>query len=207
MVPERLDSVKSFRKDDVVSATERLLEVATELIAEKGPDGFTLREAARRAGVSHATPGFLFGDLRGLITEVAVGGFTRFAEAMEQAERLDLPVLNRLLAVGEAYVAFARREPHVFRLMMSDVNLDRSNPAFEAVNGRSFGPLYRQMQLLYDVHTDTPEFIARVTLAWSTVHGLARLILDGPLRDQFNDDAKLPSIIGALGPSLLAPLN
>lgn len=196
----------AFRKDVAVSATKRLLEVATELIAEKGPDGFTLREAARRAGVSHATPGFLFGDLRGLITQVAVGGFTRFAEVMEEAERRDLPVLNRLLAVGEAYVAFARREPHVFRLMMSDVNLNRSNPAFEEVNGRSYGPLYRQMQLLYDVHTDTPEFIARVTLAWSTVHGLARLILDGPLRDEFADDSKLPTIIGALGPSLLAPL-
>jgi AcrR family transcriptional regulator len=190
-----------------MSATDRLLQVATELIAEKGPNGFTLREAARRADVSHATPGFLFGDLRGLITQVAVGGFTRFAEAMEEAERLDLPVLDRLLAVGEAYVAFALREPHVFRLMMSDVNLDRSNPAFEAINGRSFGPLYRQMQLLYDVHTDTPEFIARVTLAWATVHGLARLILDGPLREQFDDGSKLALIIGALGPSLLAPLG
>ncbi len=125
---------------------------------------------------------------------------------MEAAERLNLPVLNRLRAVGEAYVAFARREPHVFRLMMSDVNLDRSNPVFKAVNGRSYGPLYRQMQLLCDVHTDTPEFTSRVTLAWSTVCGLARLILDGPLRDQFDDDSKLPSIIGALGPSLLAPL-
>jgi AcrR family transcriptional regulator len=196
-----------IRNDGIVSATERLLQVATELIAEKGPDGFTLREAARRAGVSHATPGFLFGDLRGLITQVAVGGFTRFAEAMEEAERLELPVLNRLLAVGEAYVAFARQEPHVFRLMMSDVNLDRSDPAFEAVNGRSYGPLYRQMQQLYDVHTDTPEFIARVTLAWATVHGLARLILDGPLRDEFADNTKLPTIIGALGPSLLAPLG
>jgi AcrR family transcriptional regulator len=190
-----------------VSATERLLEVATELIAEKGPDGFTLREAARRAGVSHATPGFLFGDLRGLVTRVAVGGFTRFAEAMEEAERLDLPVLERLLAVGEAYVAFARREPHVFRLMMSDVNLDHSDPAFEAINGRSYGPLYRQMQLLYGVHTDSPEFLARVTLAWSTVHGLARLILDGPLRDQFDNDSDLAPIIEALAPSLLAPLG
>jgi hypothetical protein len=95
----------------------------------------------------------------------------------------------------------------VFRLMMSDVNLKRSNPAFGAVNGRSYGPLYRQMQLLYDIHTDTPEFIARVTLAWSRVHGLARLIRDGPLRDEFDDDSKLLTIIGALGPSLLAPLN
>lgn len=127
---------------------------------------------------------------------------------MEAAERLNLPVLNRLRAVGEAYVAFPRREPHVFRLKMSDVNLDRSNPVFKAVNGRSYGPLYRQMQLqlLCDVHTDTPEFISRVTLAWSTAYGLARLILDGPLRDQFDDDSKLPSIIGALGPSILAPL-
>ena len=188
-----------------MTASERVLAAANALMAERGPT-FTLREAARRADVSHATPGFLFGDLRGLVTQVAVGGFERFAQAMEEAETLDEAPLVRLLAVGEAYVAFALREPHVFRLMMSGEVIDRNHPALVAINGQAYGPLYRQMQQLHGITVESPAFLARLHLAWSVVHGIARLILDGPLSSLQDDPAALRAIIAPLAPSLTAPI-
>ena len=197
-----------MRNDVEVSARERLLAAADLLVAERGPAGFTLREAARRAEVSHATPGFLFGDLRGLVTAVATGGFERFALTLETAESTGGDALTRLLSVGQAYVAFARSEPHIFRLMMGDEYLDHEHLSLTAENGRAYGVLSRCVKALYCIEVETPEVTQRILLSWSTVHGLARLILDGPLREQTTqNDSFIVSVIGALGPSLLAPLG
>lgn len=195
-----------------MSAADRLLEAAEALVAERGPGGLTLREAARRAEVSHAAPGYLFGDLRGLVTAVAVRGLGRFAARMEAAEQLDLPPLGRLLAIGEQYVGFARDEPQVFRLMAGH-GLDQDDAALARARERSFGPLHRQLAAVTGTEasatdlTELTAFTARLQLAWSTVHGLAVLIIDGTFRRSERDEqALVTAVLAALGPSLAAPL-
>lgn len=191
-----------------MTASERLLEVAQELVVERGPGGFTLREAARRAGISHATPGYLFGDLRGVVTQLAIGGLERFAEALEAAERrIDLPTSFRLLAVGQAYVEFACAEPQIFRLMFGDEYVDQTNAVLNAATDRAFGPMHRLMRELHGVSVDTPEFMTRVHITWSAVHGLARLLLDRVIIPDAEDrNAAIHTILLAFGPALREPL-
>lgn len=190
-----------------VSASNALLQAATDLVTERGPAGFTLREAARRAGVSHATPGYLFGDLRGLLTRVALEGTRRFTDAMQEAYDRPGTALERLAAVGNAYVEFARREPNVFRLVIGDEYVDGSDPELSAARHASEGPLRRAMAEILGTDEETPEVLTRLRLAWSTVHGVARLILDGPFRGAEESETELAAaVIAALGPALVAPI-
>lgn len=191
-----------------MSASDDLMSAALELVTERGPAGFTLREAARRAGVSHATPGYLFGDLSGLLTQVALQGTRRFTAEMEAAQDHGATPIERLSAIGNAYVGFARSEPHVFRLIVGDEYVDSADPELAAARMASEGPLRRAMAETLGTDEETPEILARVRLAWATVHGVARLILDGPFRGTPQSEQELAaSVIAALKPALVAPLS
>src|SRR5689334_5464324 len=98
---------------------ETLVKSGTELLIEQGIDKFTLRECARRAGVSHAAPKNHFDSVEDLLCEIAARGFEQFFQALDAAansEPVPTPE-NRLAAMGRAYVAFARRNPAIYLLM------------------------------------------------------------------------------------------
>jgi AcrR family transcriptional regulator len=97
---------------------EALIRAAVELLEEKGLTSFTLRECARRAGVSHAAPAHHFATAADLLAEIAARGFERFVAALGQAAEAagTLPEA-RLAAMGQAYVAFALANPAVYGLM------------------------------------------------------------------------------------------
>lgn len=199
--------MKPSRHSDVGSNREQLLAAAEQLLDERGPAGFTLREAARRAGVSHAAPGYLFGDLRGLSTELAIIGTRRFVRRMERAERGTGDPMSRLLAVGTAYVEFARAEPQMFRLVVGNAYVDASSPELIAERDRSEGPLRRVMSELHGVETETPELLCRIRLAWSTVHGLANLVIDGPFAGPVRHERGIVAdVLRTLAPAL-APVG
>src|SRR5918998_1032836 len=80
-----------------------ILAAAVDALAESGPARLSLRELARRAGVSHAAPAHHFGDKAGLLTAVAAEGYTLLAEALTAAQQL----AGDFLDVGVAYVRFA----------------------------------------------------------------------------------------------------
>ncbi len=196
-----------MRDSEQVSAADRLLEAAEALVAERGPGGLTLREAARRAEVSHAAPGYLFGDLRGLATRVATRGLDRFAARMEAAEALDLPPAGRLLAIGEQYVGFARDEPQVFRLMFGQ-DLAEDDAGLVAARQRAGGPLRRGLASAAAPSGGAApaDLDVRAQLAWATVHGLAVLIIDGPFRSTPAQEQGLTTaVLAALGPALAPP--
>src|ERR1700743_1772437 len=91
---------------------DQLVAAAEAIILERGVEGFTLREAARRAGVSPAAPAHHFKDARGLLSEVALRGFRDFCAALAGAHaRGGGDPARRLLEQGFAYVDFARRQP------------------------------------------------------------------------------------------------
>ena len=194
------------------SSRERLLAVGVDLVGQRGPAGFTLREAARRSNVSHATPGYLFGDLRGFRTELALGGQRRFSAGMERAEAKVGDPLDRLLAIGASYVAFARREPQMFRMMVGDLYVDSSRDDLRQQRDHAEGPLQRAMGDLHRIDGEVsgehvPAFLARVRLAWSTVHGVANLIIDGPFAGtDAHEQQIVQDVLTALAPALIAPL-
>src|SRR3954451_3549792 len=90
-----------------------LLDTALEAVAEQGPATISLRDVARRAGVSHAAPTHHFGDKAGLLTALAVEGFDQLAKALATSRLAS----NSFLELGVTYVRFAVTRRPLFEVM------------------------------------------------------------------------------------------
>src|SRR6516165_5044320 len=98
------------------SLREAMLRAAESILERDGIRGLTLRAAAREAGVSHAAPKNHFGDVMGLLSDLAAVGFARFRAVMEAHISKSDPAPARLEAIGRGYVTFARTHPDLFLL-------------------------------------------------------------------------------------------
>jgi AcrR family transcriptional regulator len=158
-----------------------LIEAAETVIAERGLDRFSLRETARRAGVSPAAPAHHFGDARGLLTAIATQGFTDLAEALEAADDSAGPSReSRIRAQGKAYVAFALARPARFDLMWRKALLDNGNNELTQQGDRAFEALDHVVRPLGGPTSGQRDpALAPSIAAWSLVHGFARLAIDG----------------------------
>src|SRR6201994_2529845 len=96
---------------------DALLQAAERVLERDGLAGLTLRAVAREAGVSHAAPTHHFGDLTGLVSELAAIGFRQFNAAMGSACSPDMPYPARGMARAKAYVAYAEAHPGMYGLM------------------------------------------------------------------------------------------
>lgn len=160
-----------------------LLKAARCLVERDGPGGTSLRAIAREAGVSAAAPYHHFADRDAILAAVAEEGFGELAEAMAQrARRVQTGrALQRLQAAGVAYVGFAVKNPEVFRVMFGGLLGDRS--AYPALQQRAAETFEVLAQLLGEAGKPSAgRALPRASLAaWSTVHGLANLLIDGRL--------------------------
>ncbi|MGC2521306.1 MAG: TetR/AcrR family transcriptional regulator, partial [Stellaceae bacterium] len=121
---------------------EALIEAALDLIAKKGPAGFTFADAARSAGVSSAAPYRHFRDRDALIADVARRGFELFAEHLEGAWNDGRPdPFTAFENVGRAYLAFARDEPAYYSAMFEAGLSFDDDPALRQAADRSFAVL------------------------------------------------------------------
>lgn len=166
---------------------EALLQAAERVLERDGLAGLTLRAVAREAGVSHAAPTHHFGDLTGLVSELAAIGFRHFNAAMASACDAATSPLERALARPKAYVAYAQAHPGMYGLMFRTERLDYSRPSLHDASEASFAGLasaigaMRQERISGD--TLTLEQGAAIARAWSMVHGFTMLLLDGRLQD------------------------
>jgi AcrR family transcriptional regulator len=163
------------------SLREAMLEAAERILDRDGVNGLTLRAAAREAGASHAAPKNHFGDLTGLLSDLAALGFRRFHRQLLAAGDAAESSHDRLAAIGRAYVEFARASPGLFLLMFRGERLDLDRPGLrEAMNDAS-SVLLGAVGVTRDEsdprHMTLPA-AARVAAAWSLVHGFAMLQLD-----------------------------
>ncbi len=121
---------------------EALIQSALQLIAQKGPGGFTIAEAARLAGVSPAAPYRHFRDRDELVADVALRGFERFAAALERAWNDGRPdPINAVQAMGKAYLAFARDEPAYYAAMFEAGIGPETSPALRQASDHAFAAL------------------------------------------------------------------
>lgn len=153
---------------------DSLVAAALELIAEHGLARLSLRECARRAGVSHAAPYRHFADKDALLQEIARRGFEQLADAGEAAVARHREPRARLDAYGVVYARFALERPVLFRVMFTSEAGTTLEPA--AGGDRSFRLL---TELAQAVTGETPQELTGALAAWSLVHGLAMLLLDG----------------------------
>ncbi|MDG4764106.1 TetR/AcrR family transcriptional regulator [Solwaraspora sp. WMMD406] len=156
-----------------------LLVAATEAIAESGPAALSLRDLARRVGVSHAAPAHHFGDKTGLLTAIAVEGLHLLADELETAG-------GDIHATGLAYVRFAVAHRAHFEVMFQPSLLHFDAPEMVAARQRA-GQALRDSLDDPRVPVDDREN-ARLA-AWSIAHGFATLWLSGALPPELGDDA------------------
>ena len=117
---------------------EALLQAAERVLERDGLAGLTLRAVAREAGVSHAAPTHHFGDLSGLLSELAAIGFRMFNAAMVEAGNSETLPLMKALARAKAYVAYAQARPGMYALMFRNERLDMTRPSLHAAATASF---------------------------------------------------------------------
>ncbi|HWW79698.1 MAG TPA: TetR/AcrR family transcriptional regulator [Steroidobacteraceae bacterium] len=186
---------------------QQLLTVAEQIILERGVDGFTLREAARRAGVSPAAPAHHFKDAKGLLTEVALLGFREFGaelEAADQAGGADPARRLRLQAI--AYVNFALKHPARFQLMFRDDKHDNANEEFKKVAAHSYRVLEGAIRAAANVPPGeelTPRSHGLLLAAWSMVHGFSHLALGRGLRGPGQAPLTKAAMLNSLLPLML----
>lgn len=140
------------------------MDAAVQAIGESGTATWSLREIARRAGVSHAAPAHHFGDKAGLLTAVAAEGYALFADALERAGA-------DFLEVGVAYIGFAVQHRAYFEVMFRPELYHADDPEVKAARDRAAAILAK------GVNAPRTTAIA----AWSLAHGFANLWLSGAL--------------------------
>ena len=157
---------------------EALVRAALELIAEKGPAGFTFAEAARWAGVSPAAPYRHFRDRDELLADVARRGFEEFAAALNKAWDGGRPApLQAFDRVGKAYLDFARREPAYYSAMFEAGLSVESKPELKAAGDRAFAVLRQATEQLVATlpAQGRPPVLMMALHIWAVSHGIASL--------------------------------
>ncbi|WP_026552624.1 TetR/AcrR family transcriptional regulator [Arthrobacter sp. H20] len=184
----------TYRHGDLRRA---LIEAGTELAREGGPDAVVLREVTRRAGVTPNAAYRHFADKSALVRAVSLAAQSRLAAAMEEEQsaiaddvdgRKSVAALAqaKLRAVGAGYLRFAQTEPGLFRTAFAN-HVDIRDAATEESAGAHGRTPFQLLSDALDELVDAGVLSAdrrggAEFVAWSSVHGLAMLVIDGPLR-------------------------
>lgn len=156
-----------------------VLDAAIEISSSEGPDAISMREVARRSGVSHQAPYHYFGDRAGIFAAIAEEGFTLLADTMSRA----LDRGGRPSSAGfESYLEIARDHPGHFRVMFrSDISGTATHEATKAAADRAFFAFERMVDETLARPVGIAEKAVWGSVMWSLVHGFAALLYDGPL--------------------------
>jgi AcrR family transcriptional regulator len=157
------------------------LLAATEAVLEDvGLEGFTLREVARRAGVSHGAPAHHFHDVTGLLSAFTAESFEQLADAMAARRAVaGRRPFDQLVATGIGYVEYALFHRARFQLMFRSDRLNASHPPLAQAGARAYGELTDCIEALARaVGGKDTNTVERTALAWSIVHGFATLMID-----------------------------
>jgi AcrR family transcriptional regulator len=169
-----------------------LLAAAVEAIGHAGPAAMSLREVARRAGVSHAAAAYHFGDKAGLLTAVAAQGYRLLAQELQNARDSG----RSFLEMGVAYVRFAVSHRAHFEVMYRPELYRPDDPQIRQARAAT-------AVLLYGTASPDVGQLAAGAAAWSLVHGLATLWLNGNLPEALGNDPE--EITRLIAPYLSIP--
>jgi AcrR family transcriptional regulator len=188
-----------------------LISEGLKLLEEAGHSDFTLRDLARRVGVSAAAPYAHFTDKSALLAAIATTGFVRLRAALETAVRSDSDPADQFLHMGSAYVRFGMDHPALYKLMFASEELPARQdeyPELQAAGEAAFGLLtgmLERMQRRGFLRAGDPE--ADGLSVWAHVHGLTSLIITGRV-ECCGDPAPQPADVVSSGlMSLLSGLR
>jgi AcrR family transcriptional regulator len=163
---------------------EKVLKAAVKYIADSGPDGLSFRQIAADAGVSHQAPYHHFGDRSVIFSEIALQGFRKFTAAMSAPAHVDEDS-NLVVRMCERYVEFALANKGHFRVMFrADLCHMDESPETQRAADDAFGTLLQAVGEILGSSSSIDEIRVQATAMWSVAHGLATLLIDGPLENK-----------------------
>ncbi len=171
-----------------------LIEEGLAQLDVKAPDAVSLREIARNVGVSATAVYRHFPDKAALLSALCGVGGERLAEAFREAMSGADEQRAAFRAMGRAYVKFALRNPSVFRLMMTQRPPEGDRNETPCATEEPFGMLSDTLNALMPADTSQADRKIKRLQAWSMVHGLAMLMLDGQVP---RDEALVDQVIVA----------
>jgi AcrR family transcriptional regulator len=152
-----------------------LRRAAVDVIVERGLGNFSLREVARRAGVSHTAPAHHFGDVRGMLTAVATEGFDTLADAMTAAIAEHDDPVEQLNAIGVAYVDLARSHPAHCEVMFRHDLIDEDDMSLTECGLHAYAVLEQTVQRVIDAEGMRVAVDDAAWMCWSAMQGLVQL--------------------------------
>ncbi|MEL6236000.1 MAG: TetR/AcrR family transcriptional regulator [Pseudomonadota bacterium] len=156
-----------------------LVEVVRELVERDGPDGFSVAEAARRAGVSSAAPYKHFRDRAELLSAVALDAMGRLRAQMEaRSQEFPKGSIAAVAALGKAYIDFAHGEPGMFRLTFGLTEGQDENDALMEMGQSTFAIVKRSVSDCLGRPATDPQVERSAYLLWTIVHGHSFLGID-----------------------------
>lgn len=167
--------MKTITTEDPTGLAAVLRAAAAQVIIDRGLGAFSIREVARRAGVSHAAPGYHFGDSQGLLTALAIEGFETLHREMAVAVSGVTDPIERLTLIGRAYVRVATQFPAHCEVIFREDVIDATNADYERVALQAFGLLESTVQAIADGHNPDLPVTTAARLCWSTMQGLVEL--------------------------------
>lgn len=167
-----------------------LLDASLELIETEGLEAFSMREVARRAGVSHQAPYHHFPDREAILAAIVAEGFVMLREAMRADLVGKTNPYARHGALGRTYINFALSHPAHFKLMFRSEHVrEEEHQDAKAGADSAFGALVDVVNEVARAKYGKEDF-ALVLTSWSLAHGLATLLLEGKLDSHFGKGKK-----------------
>jgi AcrR family transcriptional regulator len=186
-----------------------LVAEALHILEKEGRSDFTLRDLAKRVGVSYTAPYAHFDDKRALLAATAAGGADQLTAALQEAISGKADPVEEFIAMGEAYVRFGLQHPSLYRLMFTAWELTPEDkhkyPELQAASERSFKTLTDMLERMQASGFLRPGMVEADALAiWAQVHGIAMLAIDGRIECACDNP---PPVTDVLRYSLSAMLN
>src|SRR5689334_9118678 len=169
-------------EQDIADFRAELCKVATERFARFGYEGVTMRQLAEALGCSPKTPYRYFKDKADILATVRAQAFTKFADTLEKAAASQKDAAERGRAIGEAYLAFALKNPHAYRIMFEiDAPVDETHPELGPAAERAARYITRGAeQMAADGVIDVDPKLFGWTM-WAGLHGIVMLHQSGML--------------------------
>ncbi len=196
----------TYHHGDLAAA---LIGTADQIVGKSGVEGLSLRSIAKRAGVSQSAPAHHFGNINGLLTEIAILSFERLNRCLQDIQISDDPVAN-IRALGIAAIKFAVEHPGHYRLMFRHDLVNLEDPRYVEVSTSTGEILARAIAAYHgktQVDLDQFENAADFFTTMATFHGLSYYILDGKVKWIFPSETQesfienqLPRLIERLFP-------
>ena len=185
-----------------------LINAGLEALQGKPAHELSLRDLARQVGVSANAAYRHFADKEALLMALAAEGFRRFSMAQLQAVTTESSPQTMFLRSGQAYVRFAREHATLFQLMFGRFPAQGRSPELVEASEMAFSGLLALAAGHAQLPLDHPSVRMRALAAWSFVHGLSHLLLDGQL-DKFSEDTEtlVNALIDQMGAATLSALN